>query len=91
MEEVNRIGGEAERNQLKRRTELIGKPSLVVYHRKNVLSFEEIKHFFVGCNLNSPPYKPNIPLIHSILSCKLFVYICKFLYLYIIILADIYA
>ena len=37
------------------------------------------------------PYKPNIPLIHSILSCKLFVYICKFLYLYIIILADIYA
>ena len=64
MEEVNRIGGEAERNQLKRRTELIGKPSLVVYHRKNVLSFEEIKHFFVGCNLNSPPYKPNIPLIH---------------------------
>ena len=35
MEEVNRIGGEAERNQLKRRTELIGKPSLVVYHRKN--------------------------------------------------------
>ena len=25
MEEVNRIGGEAERNQLKRRTELIGK------------------------------------------------------------------
>ena len=44
MEEVNRIGGEAERNQLKRRTELIGKPSLVVYHRKNVLSFEEIKH-----------------------------------------------
>ena len=46
MEEVNRIGGEAERNQLKRRTELIGKPSLVVYHRKNVLSFEEIKHFF---------------------------------------------
>lgn len=55
MEEVNRIGGEAERNQLKRRTELIGKPSLVVYHRKNVLLFEEIKHFFVGCNLNSPP------------------------------------
>ena len=37
------------------------------------------------------PYKPNIPLIHSILSCKLFVYICKFLYLYTIILADIYA
>ena len=35
MEEVSRIGGEAERNQLKRRTELIGKPSLVVYHRKN--------------------------------------------------------
>ena len=52
MEEVSRIGGEAERNQLKRRTELIGKPSLVVYHRKNVLSFQEIKHFFVGCNLN---------------------------------------
>ena len=37
------------------------------------------------------PYKPNIPLIHSILSCKLFAYICKFLYLYTIILADIYA
>ncbi len=37
------------------------------------------------------PYKPNIPLIHSILSCKLFAYICKFLYLYIINLADIYA
>ena len=37
------------------------------------------------------PYKPNIPLIHSILSCKLFVCICKFLYLYTIILADIYA
>ena len=37
------------------------------------------------------PYKPNILLIHSILSCKLFAYICKFLYLYTIILADIYA
>ena len=37
------------------------------------------------------PYKPNISLIHSILSCKLFVYICKFLYLYTIILVDIYA
>ena len=37
------------------------------------------------------PFKPNTPLIHSILSRKLFVYICKFLYLYIIILADIYA
>ena len=35
------------------------------------------------------PYKPNIPLIHSILSCKLFTYICKFLHLYIINLADI--
>ena len=33
----------------------------------------------------------NILLIHSILSCKLFAYICKFLYLYIINLADIYA
>jgi len=37
------------------------------------------------------PYKPNILLIHSILSCKLFAHICKFLYLYIINLADIYA
>ena len=37
------------------------------------------------------PYKPNISLIHSILYYKLFAYICKFLYLYIIILADIYA
>ncbi len=37
------------------------------------------------------PYKPNISLIHSILYNKLFAYICKFLYLYIIILADIYA
>ena len=37
------------------------------------------------------PYKPNIPLIHSILYFKLFAYICKFLYLYIINLADIYA
>ena len=37
------------------------------------------------------PYKPNIPLIHSILCYKLFANICKFLYLYIIILADIYA
>ena len=37
------------------------------------------------------PYKPNIPLIHSVLCCKLFAYICKFLYLYIINLADIYA
>ena len=37
------------------------------------------------------PYKPNISLIHSILYNKLFAYIYKFLYLYIIILADIYA
>ena len=37
------------------------------------------------------PYKPNILLIHSILYFKLFAYICKFLYLYIINLADIYA
>ena len=37
------------------------------------------------------PYKPNISLIHSILYYKLFAYICKFLYLYNIILADIYA
>ena len=37
------------------------------------------------------PYKPNISLIHSILYNKLFAYICKFLYLYNIILADIYA
>ena len=37
------------------------------------------------------PYKPNILLIHSILCYKLFANICKFLYLYIIILADIYA
>ena len=37
------------------------------------------------------PYKPNIPLIHSILCYKLFANICKFLYLYNIILADIYA
>ena len=37
------------------------------------------------------PYKPNISLIHSILYNKLFAYICKFLYLYIIILANIYA
>ena len=37
------------------------------------------------------PYKPNISLIHSILYNKLFAYICKFLYLYTIILADIYA
>ena len=37
------------------------------------------------------PYKPNISLIHSILYNKLFAYICNFLYLYIIILADIYA
>ena len=37
------------------------------------------------------PYKPNISLIHSILYYKLFAYICKFLYLYTIILADIYA
>ena len=37
------------------------------------------------------PQKPNIPLVHSILCYKLFAYICKFLYLYTIILADIYA
>ena len=37
------------------------------------------------------PYKPNILLIHSILCYKLFANICKFLYLYTIILADIYA
>ncbi len=33
------------------------------------------------------PYKPNIPLTHSILYNKLFAYICKLLYLYIINLA----
>ena len=37
------------------------------------------------------PYKPKNPLIHSILCYKLFANICKFLYLYTIILADIYA
>ena len=49
-----------------------------------------------GCGLRRTlyvvlPYKPNISLIHSILYNKLFAYIYKFLYLYIIILADIYA
>ena len=53
-----------------------------------MLSYIELWFFIIYLVL---PYKPNIPLIHSILSCKLFVYICKFLYLYTIILADIYA
>jgi len=53
-----------------------------------MLSYIELWFFIIYLVL---PYKPNIPLIHSILSCKLFVCICKFLYLYTIILADIYA
>ena len=51
-------------------------------------------HFANGLSLSYYlvlPYKPNISLIHSILYYKLFAYICKFLYLYNIILADIYA
>ncbi len=47
--------------------------------------------FLQSTNYIVLPCKPNILLIHSTLSCKLFVYICKFLYLNIIILADIYA
>ena len=57
----------------------------------------QIKHVFRSETTNAAlcyvvlPYKPNISLIHSILYNKLFAYIYKFLYLYIIILADIYA
>ena len=62
-------------------------------------SYEGALSLFWTDSANSPPqriylvlpYKPNISLIHSILYNKLFAYICKFLYLYIIILADIYA
>ncbi|PJI27424.1 hypothetical protein CTM58_04535 [Prevotella intermedia] len=48
-------------------------------------------HLIIYKNYLVLPYKPNISLIHSILYYKLFAYICKFLYLYNIILADIYA
>ena len=49
------------------------------------VSFEDFLSYLVY------PYKPKNPLIHSILCYKLFANICKFLYLYTIILADIYA
>ena len=53
-----------------------------------MLSYIELWFFIIYLVL---PYKPNIPLIHSIICYKLFANICKFLYLYTIILADIYA
>ena len=53
-----------------------------------MLSYIELWFFIIYLVL---PYKPNIPLIHSILCYKLFANICKFLFLYIINLADIYA
>ena len=62
---------------------------------KNVPSHNNLCLYLIGRSSNVQylvlPYKPNISLIHSILYYKLFAYICKFLYLYNIILADIYA
>ena len=65
MEEVNRIGGEAERNQLKRRTELIGKPSLVVYHRKQRVC--QNVHILFLCT------KPRLSQARALLFPKVFV------------------